>query len=331
MVLGVVGAAGGDMARCGLGHEMPTGAALCPQCGMGPLPNSSGSSDAAQGGTGQLPGPGWYPDPGGPGQRWWDGSTWTQDRMPPSPTTTGVVTSRPPSQSHVTYLSLRRLVPSTRRSRAVVGGTALAMIGGLTAGLALIASKPSSAANENASQPGTVSFPAGQSDNQTCSGQVYAVATDLIDNRESAYAVRNEQTVNGDNDPFLYEGENLVSVYFDAVGQYGTTNAADQMAQAARRWCRHHGNPIRANYPQDGTYPGEGSASGDGSSQDATYTVPNVIGLSGLDAGNAISASGLHPQIDPACYSSGDLTVTSQDPAPGSTVTAQTFVSASCD
>jgi Protein of unknown function (DUF2510) len=25
----------------------------------------------------QLPGPGWYPDPGGPGMRWWDGNGWT--------------------------------------------------------------------------------------------------------------------------------------------------------------------------------------------------------------------------------------------------------------
>jgi hypothetical protein len=36
----------------------------------------------------EQPGPppaGWYPDPGGHGQRWWDGSRWTEHYAPPPP------------------------------------------------------------------------------------------------------------------------------------------------------------------------------------------------------------------------------------------------------
>lgn len=34
----------------------------------------------------QLPAPGWYPDPAGAGQRWWDGEGWTEQvGGPPSP------------------------------------------------------------------------------------------------------------------------------------------------------------------------------------------------------------------------------------------------------
>lgn len=31
-----------------------------------------------------VPPPGWYPDPHGPGQRYWDGGTWTQWNHPPT-------------------------------------------------------------------------------------------------------------------------------------------------------------------------------------------------------------------------------------------------------
>lgn len=33
----------------------------------------------------QLPAPGWYPDPAGAGQRWWDGQRWTEQVGPPPP------------------------------------------------------------------------------------------------------------------------------------------------------------------------------------------------------------------------------------------------------
>ena len=35
--------------------------------------------------TGQGPAPGWYSDPQGPGQRYWDGTQWTEHRAPAAP------------------------------------------------------------------------------------------------------------------------------------------------------------------------------------------------------------------------------------------------------
>jgi hypothetical protein len=52
----------------------------------------------------QLPAPGWYPDPAGAGQRWWDGQRWTEQvgPLPPareSEPPPGAAPAAPPAQS----------------------------------------------------------------------------------------------------------------------------------------------------------------------------------------------------------------------------------------
>ena len=42
----------------------------------------------------RTPGAGWYPNPGGPGLRWWDGATWTDYVDPTIDPTRGTVTVR---------------------------------------------------------------------------------------------------------------------------------------------------------------------------------------------------------------------------------------------
>ena len=37
----------------------------------------------------QTPPPGWYANPHGAGQRWWDGTAWTEHVQTPTPTSTG--------------------------------------------------------------------------------------------------------------------------------------------------------------------------------------------------------------------------------------------------
>lgn len=61
---------------CGLGHDMPAGAVLCPQCGVGAIDVTPTLAS-----TRQLPPPGWYTDPDGTGSRWWDGAGWTDVRL----------------------------------------------------------------------------------------------------------------------------------------------------------------------------------------------------------------------------------------------------------
>lgn len=82
----------------------------------------------------QLPAPGWYPDPAGAGQRWWDGERWTEQvgPLPPareSEPPPGAAPAAPPAQS----------VGGGRGRRFRVGLAVLAvvLVGGL---VALIAS-----------------------------------------------------------------------------------------------------------------------------------------------------------------------------------------------
>jgi hypothetical protein len=81
----------------------------------------------------QLPAPGWYPDPAGAGQRWWDGQRWTEQVGTPPPARESepppVAPAAPPAQ----------VVGGGRGQRLRVGTAILvvALVGGL---VALIAS-----------------------------------------------------------------------------------------------------------------------------------------------------------------------------------------------
>jgi hypothetical protein len=50
-----------------------------------------------------LPAPGWYPDPSGVGQRWWDGQAWGPSSPPPLPAAAVPVVQSQVGQAVVVY------------------------------------------------------------------------------------------------------------------------------------------------------------------------------------------------------------------------------------
>lgn len=91
------------------------------------------------------PAPGWYPDPGGgPGQRYWDGSKWTDVGVPSTPPPIG-----PP---------IPRRSASKLKSLLIIGAVMFALVGGCAACVAVIghnSGAPSSTSSAPATAGGT--------------------------------------------------------------------------------------------------------------------------------------------------------------------------------
>jgi hypothetical protein len=88
--------------------------------------------------TPPSPLPGWYPDPSGaPGQRYWDGSKWTDVNIPPSPPS---VPSPGPGRRG-----------SALKVLAIIGAVIFALVGGCTACVAVIGHNISSTSSSSTS------------------------------------------------------------------------------------------------------------------------------------------------------------------------------------
>jgi len=66
-----------------------------------------------------TPTPGWYPDPDGPGQRYWDGGSWTESYSAPAP---------PPYPAYAHPAGLAQPVAHSGVSGLVVTGYVMALL-----------------------------------------------------------------------------------------------------------------------------------------------------------------------------------------------------------
>ena len=79
--------------------------------------------------TGQNPDAGWYPDPAGSGQRWWDGERWTDATRDPAPSPMPPPVAPPVDEQP-------RPTPTNKR-RAVIAGIAGVVVIGAAAAIVL--------------------------------------------------------------------------------------------------------------------------------------------------------------------------------------------------
>jgi len=84
----------------------------------------------------------------------------------------------------------------------------------------------------------------------TCALQVIATLRNLVGEN-----FQTENQVNGYNDPFVKYALTLLSTYSGTQIRSGTTAANQQVTGFAYTWCAQNNNPIRPNYPLDGTSP----------------------------------------------------------------------------
>ena len=86
------------------------------------------------------PPPGWYPDPsGGPGQRYWDGTKWTDVNVPPSTPPIG------PRNARRSTSPLKVLL--------IIGAVIFGLVGGCTACVAAIGHNSSTSTNSTSTPP----------------------------------------------------------------------------------------------------------------------------------------------------------------------------------
>ena len=120
--------------------------------------------------------------------------------------------------------------------------------------LALVGCSSSSNAGVAASQSlaGDASAPASaQGDpGQICQTQLTAIMNDLLRGN-----YQTEMSVNGLDDPHYLEAKKLAGRFRYEQVVNGTTAAAAAASQSMLDWCTQQGNPVRSNYPTDGSTP----------------------------------------------------------------------------
>jgi len=94
-----------------------------------------------------------------------------------------------------------------------------------------------------------------RSPNLTCASQILGMVRDVLSNPNSGS--QNEANINGIHDPFVPYSYDIEGVFVLAQNQEGTKTASEKALAAAEKICMDNGNPIRPNYPTDGTYPGQ--------------------------------------------------------------------------
>jgi len=94
-----------------------------------------------------------------------------------------------------------------------------------------------------------------RSPNFACASQILGIVRDVLSNPNSG--AQNEANINGIHDPFIMYSNDIEGVFVLAQNQEGTKTASEKALAAAEKICMDNGNPIRPNYPTDGTYPGQ--------------------------------------------------------------------------